>query len=176
MKILFENSINGWRRKIFIDVVARTKKKKYWGWFFCTRQHNNHEIIDYFTTHFKQFDIPVYICTASSSISLKAAHSFYRIIKNEKYTLLSAHLIHAEIISVLSKILIKTNCHLVTTKHGYLQKFMDVHELNYKKLNKLSFSYLVEKFLQYFFVKTLRYLKGWLIFIRYREFVNQLKW
>lgn len=150
----------GGAERYLLTLLPELKKRNIEVGFFCTRQQNNHEIVAYFTTIFSQFGIPVYVFDSSSSISIKAAHCLSQIIKKEEYTILSAHLIHAEIISALSKMLFKTNCNLVTTKHGYLQKFMDVHGLNYKKINKLSFSYQVEKFLQHFVSKNFAVSKG----------------
>ena len=140
----------GGAERYLLTLLPELKKRNIEVGFFCTLQNNNKEIINYFQTHFSQYDIPVYVCKASSILSLKAAKSLKQIIKKEQYSILSAHLIHAEIISALSKMLFKTPCKLVTTKHGYLQKFMDVHGLDHTKINRISLSYRVEKFLQNF--------------------------
>jgi glycosyltransferase involved in cell wall biosynthesis len=152
MKILFylRVVVMGGAERYLLTILPELKKRNIEVGFFCTLQHNNQEITDRFVEYFKQFDIPVYICRASSPVSLKAAKFLAKIIKKENYSILSAHLIHAEIISTLSKIFFPTRCKLVVTKHGYLQKFMDEHGLDYTKVNRLSLSYQVERFLQYF--------------------------
>ena len=67
---------------------------------------------------------------------------------------------HAEIVSGLSKMLFKTSCKLVTTKHGYLQKFMDQHGLDHTKINRFSLSYQVEKWVQRFVTGNFAVSKG----------------
>ncbi|MDN3658339.1 glycosyltransferase family 4 protein [Ferruginibacter paludis] len=152
MKILFylRVVVMGGAERYLLTLLPELKKRNIEVGFFCTLQDNNQEIINRFAEYYKQYDIPVYICKASSPVSLKAASSLAKVIKKGNYSILSAHLIHAEIISSLSKIFFHTHCKLVVTKHGYLQKFMDVHGLDYTKVNRLSVSYQVEKFLQYF--------------------------
>lgn len=139
----------GGAEKYLLTLLPELKKRNITVGFFCTAQNDNKEIINYFTHHFTQNNIPVYVCKASSPLSLKAAKFLSKIIKKEQYTILSAHLIHAEIISAFTKMVFKTPCKLVFTKHGYFQKFMDLYGLDEKKINKLSLSYQIEKFLQY---------------------------
>ena len=115
----------GGAERYLLTLLPELKKRGIEVGFFCTKQNNNEEIIEYFTQHFKKYEIPFYTVHASSSLSLKAAKKLSQIIKDEQYTILSIHLIHAEIISVLSKMVYKTSCKLIVTKHGYLQKFMD---------------------------------------------------
>jgi L-malate glycosyltransferase len=138
----------GGAERYLLSLLPELKKRNIEVGFFCTLQNNNKEIIDSFTSHFAQYEIPVHVCKAAHPYSLKAAFNLAKIIKKEQYNILSAHLIHAEIVSAMSKMLFRSSCELVTTKHGYLQKFMDQHGLDYTKINSLSFSYLVEKNIQ----------------------------
>lgn len=140
----------GGAENYLLTLLPELKKRNIEVGFFCTRQHNNKEIIDHFTTHFNRHNIPVYVCKSTSSLSLKAAKALANTIEREQYTILSAHLVHAEIISGLSKMFFKTSCKLVVTQHGYFQKFMDIHGLDYKKINKISASYQLMKFIQRF--------------------------
>ena len=150
----------GGAERYLLTLLPELKKQNIEVGFYCTRQHNNLEIIEYFENHFRQFNIPVHICDATSPLSIKAAKNLNQIINEHNYTILSAHLIHAEIICALSKMLFKSSCRLVTTKHGYLQKFMDIHGLNHKKLNKFSLSYQVERSIQFFVTKNFAVSKG----------------
>lgn len=152
MKILFYLRIvvMGGAERYLLMLLPELKKRNIEVGFFCTLQHDNQEIIQYFESQFIQHRIPVYICKASSPVSLVAARQLATIIIKEKYTILSAHLIHAEIISVLSKMIFRPPCKLVVTKHGYLQQFMDVHGLDPSKINRLNIPYLSERFLQRF--------------------------
>lgn len=162
MKILFylRIEIMGGAERYLLQLLPELKKRKIDVGFFCTQQKTNQAMIDYFTSHFKPYDIPVYVCNSSYPYSLKAAHQLAVIIRKERYDILSAHLMHAEIISGLSKMLFKTSCKLVTTKHGYLQKFMDQHGLDYTKINRLSLSYQVEKWVQRFVAGNFAVSKG----------------
>ncbi len=162
MKILFYLRIvvMGGAENYLLTLLPELKKRNIEVGFFCTRQHNNKEIIDHFTTHFNRHNIPVYVCKASSSLSLKAAKALAKTIKREQYTILSAHLVHAEIVSGLSKMFFKTSCKLVVTQHGYFQKFMDLHGLDYKKINKLTASYQLMKFIQRFVTNNFAVSKG----------------
>lgn len=150
----------GGAERYLLTLLPELKKRGIEVGFFCTKQNNNEEIIEYFTQHFKKYEIPFYTVHASSSLSLKAAKKLSQIIKDEQYTILSIHLIHAEIISVLSKMVYKTSCKLVVTKHGYLQKFMDKHGFDYTKINKLGLSYQVSKFLQRYITNNFAVSKG----------------
>lgn len=162
MKILFYLRIvvMGGAERYLLTLLPEFKKRGIEVGFFCTRQSNNAEIIDYFTEHFKQYEIPIYTVEAPSSLSLKAAKKLSQVIKDEGYTILSTHLIHAEIISVLSKMVYKTSCKLIVTKHGYLQKFMDKHGFDYTKINKLGLTYQVSKFLQRYITNNFAVSKG----------------
>ena len=152
MKILFYLRIvlMGGAERYLLTLLPELKKRNIEVGFFCTEQANNKQIIAHFSKELQKFNIPVYVCKASSPLSLIAARSLHNTIKKEGYNILSAHLIHAEIISALSKMLFRSNCKLVVTKHGYLQQFMDINGLDASKINKLSLSYQVEKFLQLF--------------------------
>ncbi len=152
MKILFYLRIvvMGGAERYLLTLLPELKKRNIEVGFFCTIQHNNIEIIEYFKNHLDACNIPVYTCKASSLLSIPAAKELARVIRNEGYTILSAHLIHAEVISVLAKIFYRGSFKLITTKHGYFQKFMDENGLDYNKINKLSLNYRLEKFLQHF--------------------------
>lgn len=140
----------GGAEKYLLTLIPALKQRNIDVGFFCTLQDNNHEIVDNFSRHFSEAGIPVYVCKAASPVSLKAARHLAQVVKREHYTVVSAHLIHAELIGVLAKMFFNMPCKLVTTKHGYLQQFMDVHGLDHQKLNRWTLSYQVEKFLQYF--------------------------
>ncbi len=70
----------------------------------------------------------------------------------------------------------RTPVPLVITKHGYLQKFMDVYGLDYTKINKYGLSYQVEKFIQLFITKNFAVSKGVANFIFVQEFAKPIKW
>ncbi len=152
MKILFylRLVVMGGAEKYLLTLIPALKQRNIDVGFFCTLQDNNHDIVNNFSRHFTEAGIPVYVCKAASPVSLKAARHLAQVVKREQYTVVSAHLIHAEIIGVLSKLFFNLPCKLVTTKHGYLQQFMDVHGLDHLKLKRWTLSYQVEKFLQYF--------------------------
>jgi glycosyltransferase involved in cell wall biosynthesis len=162
MKILFYLRIvvMGGAERYLLTLLPELKKRNIEVGFFCTQQNNNKEIIDYFKNHYNQYNIPMYVCKATSPFSLTAAKCLAKTIKKEQYTILSAHLIHAEIISALSKMLFKTSCKLVVTQHGYFQKFMDLHGFDHTKINRLSFSYQLIKFIQYFVTSNVSVSKG----------------
>lgn len=150
----------GGAERYLLRLLPELKKRNIDVGFFCTYQNNNDEIITYFIHHFRQYEIPVYVYKTAYPNWLKNAHQLVKIIKNEEYTILNAHLLHAEIVSALSKIFFRTSCKLVVTKHGYLQRFMDQYGLDYTKINKLSISYLVEKYLQRTVTKNFAVSKG----------------
>ena len=162
MKILFYLRIvvMGGAERYLLTLLPELKKRNIEVGFFCTEQANNKEIIAYFNNELSKFNIPVYVCKASSPLSLKAAKSLYKTIARERYTILSAHLIHAEIISAIFKLIFRSDCKLAITKHGYLQRFMDINGLDASKINKFSLSYQVEKFLQHFVSKNFAVSKG----------------
>lgn len=143
-----------------LRLLPELKKRNIEVGFFCTQQNNNREIINRFTSHFDKYDIPVYVCNATSLLSIKAAYKLAQTISKGNYNILSAHLMHAEIISALSKILFSTSCKLAVTKHGYLQNFMGLHGLDPFKINKANPSYLVEKFIQHFVTKNVAVSQG----------------
>jgi len=150
----------GGAERYILALLPELKKRKIEVGFFCTQQRSNKEIIAYFIRHFEQFNIPVYVCKSAALLSIKAAYFLARTINKGQYNILSAHLIHAEIISVLSKVLFNRSCKLVVTKHGYLQKFMDQYGLDHTKINRLSLSYQAERFLQRFINKNFAVSKG----------------
>jgi len=177
MKILFylRIEIMGGAERYLLQLLPELKKRQIEVGFYCTRQKTNQPIIDYFTSHFKPYDIPVYVCDASHPYSVKAAYHLAGIIRKEQYHILSAHLMHAEIVSGLSKMLFKTSCKLVTTKHGYLQQFMDQHGLDYTKINRFSLSYLVEKWVQRFVAGNFAVSKGLAAFYIHSGICSALK-
>jgi glycosyltransferase involved in cell wall biosynthesis len=150
----------GGAEKYLLTLLPELKKRNIEVGFFCTLQHNNKEIVEHFTDHFHKHNIPVYVCKTSSSLSLGAARALVKTINTEQYTILSAHLVHAEIISGISKMFFKTSCKLVVTQHGYFQKFMDHHGFDYTKINKLSASYRLIKFIQRFVTNNFAVSKG----------------
>jgi len=87
--------------------------------------------------------------------SLKTARTLNKVIAEEQYTVLNAHLIHAEINSVLALVIHKTNCKLVFTKHGYMQRFFNKYGLDHSKLNRWQLEFQLQKFVQRFTNKNL---------------------
>ncbi|MEO5889798.1 MAG: glycosyltransferase family 4 protein [Ferruginibacter sp.] len=166
MKILFYLRIvvMGGAEHYLIRLLPELKKRNIEVGFFCTRQSDNHQIINDFINHFEPHNIPVHVCDSSSVLSLKAARMLAKTVSKERYTILSAHLMHAEIICAFSKMVFRPPCKLVVTKHGYLQGFMDVYGLDPTKINKLKPSYQVEKFVQNFVEKNFAVSKGLLEF------------
>ena len=150
----------GGAERYLLQLLPELKKRNIEVGFFCTLQDDNQEIIDYFTNHFDQYSIPLVVCKSSSPVSLKTAKQLAKTIRDGQYSILHAHLMHAEIISALSKMLFKIPVPLVVTKHGYLQSFMDVYGLDYTKINKWSLSYQVEKFVQHFVTKNVAVSEG----------------
>ena len=150
----------GGAERYLLSLLPELKKRNIEVGFFCTEQINNKEIIAYFIKELSKFAIPVYVCKATSPLSISAAQTLHQTIKREGYTILSAHLIHAEIISAITKLIFRSNCKLAVTKHGYLQRFMDINGLDASKINKLSLSYQVEKFIQHFVTKNFAVSKG----------------
>ena len=161
MKILFYLRIVviGGAEKYVLKLLSELKKRNIEVGFFCTLQDNNEKIIQYFSEELNRQSIPIIICKAPP-VSIKAAKCLAQTIKKGNYTILHAHLMHAEITSMLSKLLLGTSCKFVTTKHGYLQKFMDEYGLDYIKVKKWKLSYQVEKFVQRFVTKNFAVSEG----------------
>jgi hypothetical protein len=106
MKILFylRIAVMGGAEKYLLTLIPALKQRNIDVGFFCTLQDNNHEIVEHFSRHFCEADIPLHVCKAKSALSLKAGRHLARVVRDEQYTVVSAHLIHAEIIGVLSKL------------------------------------------------------------------------
>ncbi|MEI9933619.1 MAG: glycosyltransferase [Ferruginibacter sp.] len=105
MKILFylRVVVMGGAERYLLQLLPELKKRNIEVGFYCTLKNNNAKIIEEFTEHFNKYSIPVYICKSSAVLSIKAAKQLSKTIKENNYTILHAHLMHAEIISALSK-------------------------------------------------------------------------
>lgn len=152
IKILFYQHIEviGGSETYLLRLLPELKRKGIDVAFYCIQTKNNKEIVDLFSSKLSAENIPVIVCKTFSPFTIKNFKWLSKSIRKGEYDIVNIHLIHAEISTILTKISFGIKSKIIVTKHGYQQAYSARYGLDFSKINKLSFRYLIEKMIQSF--------------------------
>ena len=91
------------------------------------------------------FSVPVYEVNIGRLPNLANLKKIHRVIKSGNYDLVHTHLIHADFYVILAKILFRASYEVVSTKHGYDNKFVSKYGFDASK-QRLTLYFLVSRF------------------------------
>ncbi len=129
MKVLFVQIIRGLSgsEKYFIEIMPMLKKQGIDCEFLCVHLTEDQDKYKVVTTPLEQSGIKVHCIESRNTLNYGLLKAINTVVKAGQYDLLHAHLLYSEVWLTLVKILFNRKLKLVSTKHGYDEKFTHLY-------------------------------------------------
>lgn len=127
MKILFIQKIKALvgSEKYFLELIPELEKRGIKTEFICIYNSFDKVKATLFVDAYKKLGLKIHILEASSDKAILSILKFIKgIVKEGNFDLVHSHLIHADLWSSLLKRLGSIKCPIVSTKHGYDEKYI----------------------------------------------------
>tara|TARA_X000001036_G_C20654006_1_gene796212 strand:+ start:167 stop:1336 length:1170 start_codon:yes stop_codon:yes gene_type:complete len=136
MKVLFLQKMAGisGSERYLLNILPELKKRGLDVSFLVLQHPSSKKNNTDFIQLLKSESIPVYIINSYLPISLKLLLKTYRLIKKKDYDILHTNLIHADFLGACIKKFFCPSIKLLSTKHGYTEKFQTKHSFDYSKV------------------------------------------
>jgi glycosyltransferase involved in cell wall biosynthesis len=136
MKILFFQKMKGisGSERYLLNILPELKKRGLDVSFLLLQHPTSSKINAEFISDLESAQIPVFIINSYFSISPLLLVKILHLVKQKNFNILHTNLIHADFLGALIKRLFLPSIKILSTKHGYKEKFQAEYGLDYSKL------------------------------------------
>ncbi|MBB3696340.1 glycosyltransferase [Flammeovirga yaeyamensis] len=151
MRILFIQKVKGLAgsEKYFLEMLPALMKKGIHCEFVSVRMFNDNDKPLIFIKSLRKLGIKTYDLSFKNSYDYRIIKNLSEIIKENSFDIIHSHLIHADIWCSIYKIFSRNKIPLVSTKHGYDEKYINKYGFKVK-INYFSKYYLLALFCEKF--------------------------
>lgn len=132
MKILFAQIITGLSgsEKYFIEIMPLLRQRGVDCEFLCVHIKANKDAHLIVTNRLEELGVPVHLVESKNTLNLGLLKKINRIIKKGNYDFIHSHLIHSDVWMVLTKIFFNRKLKILSTKHGFNDRYTNLHGFN----------------------------------------------
>ena len=137
MKILFVQKVKAiaGSEKYFLGLIPELEKRGIQTEFVCVYNKNDKEKTLEFIKLYEHLHFKIHTIEVKSDKSIfKTLRKIRSLYLNGNFDLVHSHLIHADLWCTLLKRMLVIKCPIVSTKHGYEEKFISENGFNVKAL------------------------------------------
>jgi glycosyltransferase involved in cell wall biosynthesis len=146
MKILFLQKLSGiaGSERYLLNILPEIKDRGLDVSFLVLQHPKSSKKNHHFISTLKAANIPVFVLNSFFPLSLGLIMKAYLLIKKENFNILHSNLIHADFLAAILKRFFSLPIKIISTKHGYSEKFQSKHSFDYTKL-KPDLFFLISK-------------------------------
>lgn len=143
MKILFLQKMAGisGSERYLLNILPALKKRNFDVSFLILQQRNINSINDSFKKTLISEGIKVYSINSNFLLNPYSIYKLFQIIKQNNFNVLHTNLVHADLLGALYKKFIRPSIKLLSTKHGYTEKFQARYSFDHTKIKHDLFYY-----------------------------------
>ncbi|MCG2613983.1 glycosyltransferase [Terrimonas sp. NA20] len=145
MKILFAQKMNGvsGSELYLLQILPELKARGYDVEMLCFYPVHGHRNKT-FVSHLADYGVKTHEIYGHKSVSPLLVRKVATLIKDNKYDLVQANLVHADFLMAMVKTFLHRKMKLVSVKHGFSPAYMAVHGYDFRFLKKDAF-YWIER-------------------------------